>query len=160
MKQVSRTSIMASVLLGPVVPMAAAVQVPELPTELTPGWVSAFLLGLWLAHAILDRAGKLPWAAPAPAQSLTVVEVNNLREIMADPSKVDQIHQIVTREDSTRPGFYLVWSSAKERQDFENKLDDHMRLMHATIDTMDAMKRSLSSAHNKLDSLIEKRGAG
>jgi hypothetical protein len=138
-----RPAVLSSIVLGPVVPMALAAQVPgQLPDEITPGWLMAFMLGVWVLHSIMDAAGKLPWSRDPQIPSL----------------KVDKIHDIVSREDAEKPGYYMVWSSTAERRQFERQLRDHEKLVGATIETLEALKRSLASLHQKVDRL-EDRGS-
>lgn len=154
-----RHPLLSLVLVAPVVPMAIVAQVPDVAGETTPGWVAVFLLGAWVMHSVLDRAGKLPWGPPRDSlPQLTVIEAEKLREILADPSKVDQIHQIVTREDTERPGYYMVWTTDRERRMLQRKLDEHTRLVTATITTLEAIQRSLASLHNKMDELQRRHG--
>lgn len=148
-----RPAVLSSIVLGPVVPMALVAQLPATDLDTTPGWVAVFLLGAWVMHSILDRAGKLPWTSGPALPTLTVVEAEKLREILADPSKVDRIHDIVSREDVDKPGYYMVWSSSSERRRLETALEDQRKLIGATITTLEAIQRSLASLHNKIDSL-------
>lgn len=152
-----RNPVLHSLAFGPAVPILAAMQVDRAASETTPGWVAVFLLGAWVMHSILDRAGKLPWSAPGEVPHLTVVEAEKLHAILADPSKVDQIHAIVSREDIERPGYYMVWTTDRERRELSRKLDDHAKLVHATISTLEAIKLSLASLHGKMDELSNRR---
>jgi hypothetical protein len=158
------TRTMHSIVLAPVVPLAAVAAFPQVPgiaagEQTTPGWVAAAFVGVWVTLWFLDRIGKLPGAAKTEAPQLVVVEPDKLRELLVDPSQVARVHDVVTREDPEKPGYYMVWSTSKERRDLEKKLDDHAKLMHATIATLDAMKRSIATIHKKLDAMNEQRSA-
>lgn len=154
-----RPTLLSSVMLAPVVPMALVAQLPATDLETTPGWVAVFLLGAWVMHQILDRAGKLPWSQSPAVPPLTVIEAEKLREILADPSKVDKIHDIVSREDVEKPGYYMVWSSAAERRRLEKTLESQAKLTHATIATLEAIQRSLAELHRKVDAIEPRRQA-
>ena len=79
------------------------------------------------------------------------------REVLANPSKVDRIHDIVSREDVEQPGYYMVWSSSSERRRLEITLEDQAKLTHATVATLEAIQRSLASLHNKVDDINMRR---
>lgn len=154
-----RHPVLHSLAFAPIVPMLTVVQLPTIADETTPGWVAVFLLGAWVMHSILDKAGKLPWSHSGEVPHLTVVELDNLRELLADPSKADKVYDIVTREDSERPGYYMVWTTDRERRQLAKQMEEHAKLITATISTLDAMKRSLASLHNKVDELSQRRQA-
>lgn len=152
-----------SLVLAPVVPMAAVAAFPQIPgidaaVQTTPGWVAVGAVWVWVTLWFLDRVGKLPGGSKAPqGPQILVVSTDDLRAVTPDRHKADEVHEIVSREDPEKPGYKLVWSSSKERRDLERKLDEHSKLMHATIETLDAMKRSLAALHKKVDEMHHDR---
>lgn len=154
-----RPALLTLVLVTPVVPFGvAAFQVPEI-GDVTPGWLTAAFVGAWVVLWLLDRIGKLPGGSQFDTPRVMVVEPDKLKELLADPNQVAKIHEVVTREDSDKPGYYMVWSTGKERRALERTMDDHGKLMHATIETLEAMKRSMASLHAKIDELNDRRSA-
>jgi hypothetical protein len=87
---------------------AVLVQQIEPPTVTGPGWLVAIFTGAFVVLWFLNAIGRLPGAhgerrAPSFGDQ--------------DRAHLVEIHKTVTREDSDKPGWPMVWHSGKESRE-------------------------------------------
>lgn len=85
--------------------LAAATQVIE-PLEVDgPAWMTAFLVGVFVVLWALNAMGRLPFQS-----------MDRRAHPFGDTErqKFDQMYEIVTAEDNTKPRWRKVWASTKE----------------------------------------------
>jgi len=103
-------------------PLLAAAFVPQIqpPEVTTPGYIAAAMGGAWLVLWYLQQIGKLPGAngerrsgsAFEDDDRARAADVAETVDMVAD--QMTEVHRIVTREDSDKPGWAMVWRSSKE----------------------------------------------
>ena len=95
-------------LLNLPLPIFSAILAPQVEppgAAQAPAWVAAFFAGVFTLGWFLQQWGKLPGA------------VSDRRAggfWDTDRAHLDQVHEVVTREDQEKPGWRMVWHSSKE----------------------------------------------
>lgn len=146
---------MAKLVEAPI-PVVAAAVVPQFvsPEQWPegPGWLAAFLMGVWVILWALDKMGRLPFKGDRADAKLVI-------ELPAEHvDRVKAIHGVVTREHPDKPGFFLVWDgSGKLEKALLDSLERQERLVAATVATLEAVQASLRGLHQKVDELSEHR---
>lgn len=92
---------------------AALVQQIEPPAISAPAWVTAFLVGVFVLAYVLNLVGKFPGAAGERRES---------GYTEADRTRLTEVHGVVTREDSDKPGWHMVWYPARETREIRDLL--------------------------------------
>lgn len=105
--------------------LAAAAQLQVMPGVSGPGWfmgaVTAVFVVLWFLNAI----GRLPGAT---GERRTTCFNEKDRE------KLAEVHRNVTREEPERPGWPMVWTSAREGREIRDLLTSVAKLGEAWVD--------------------------
>ena len=92
---------------------AALIQQVE-PLNVTgPGWVVALATGAFVVLWFLNAIGKLPGGTS---------ERRGASFKDDDRRKLEAMHEIVTREDTDKPGWRLVWHPARETREIRDLL--------------------------------------
>jgi hypothetical protein len=78
-----------------------------------PGWLMAALTGVFVVLWLLNAVGRLPGGGPKNGPTTFGT---GQREQLAE------LHWIVTREDRDKPGWPMVWSSARETREIRELL--------------------------------------
>jgi len=80
-----------------------------------PGWAMAAITGAFVILWLLNAIGKLPGSTPKNGPGAFGPEH---RDQLAD------LHRVVTREDQDKPGWPMVWNSARETREIRDLLKE------------------------------------
>lgn len=103
-------------LLNLPLPIFAAVLAPQVEppgAAQAPAWMAAFFAGIFTLGWFLEKWGKLPGTSGdrrAPGFG------------DADRTHLDQVHEVVTREDTEKPGWRMVWNPSRETREIRDLL--------------------------------------
>lgn len=92
---------------------ATLVQGIDPPQLSAPAWVNSFLVAIFVLAYVLNLAGKFPGGSAERREA-------SFKD--ADRKKLDAMHEIVTREDSDKPGWRMVWHPARETREMRDLL--------------------------------------
>jgi hypothetical protein len=90
--------------------LADSLTMPELSG---PAWAQAIMIGMFVFGYFLNLVGKFPGAGG---------ERREASFTGADRTRLDTVYEVVTREDSDKPGWRMVWHPARETREMRDLL--------------------------------------
>ncbi len=125
-------------------PIFAAVLAPQVEppgAAQAPAWMAAFFAGIFTLGWFLQQWGKLPGAA-SDRRATGFGD--------GDRTKLDQVHEVVTREDQEKPGWRMVWNPAKETREIHELLRELADLKEVWMEERETWKRERASMEERI----------